>query len=426
MEIDPWKSKQIENYERLMREFGIEKFNFDLPEPSILFRRNVVFGHRAFGPVFRAIKRGEKFAVMTGLMPSGKMHLGNKMTIDQVLYYQKFTHRIYIAVADIESYSVRGVSFEQAREVALKEYILNYLALGLNPKEIYFQSKNSRVKDFAFIGGERVNLEEMMNIYGITGSSNMGHIFSPLVQVGDILHLQSRDLEGPLPSVVPVGIDQDPHIRLTRKISRELRDFSVQEEGENINIYVKGTGDPRGYIDMLAKILETKGIGYRRKDSYRAVYVKRGDIDIDDLDLEIARNETGIFPSFAPSSTYHYLMTGLTGGKMSSSVPESGINLTDSPKEVRKKIMNAKTGGRDTEEEQRRLGGRPDICPIFELYRFHFSPDDKDLEEVERTCRNGQRLCGYCKNELYDRISEFLNDLKEKRDEKEHLLSELV
>ena len=52
--------------------------------------------------------------------------------------------------------------------------------------------------------------------------------------------------------------------------------------------------------------------------------------------------------------------------KMSASAPQSSIYTTDTPKVARKKIMNAFTGGRETVEEQRKKGGRPDICSVYQ------------------------------------------------------------
>ena len=50
----------------------------------------------------------------------------------------------------------------------------------------------------------------------------MAHIQVPLVQVADILLPQLEEFGGPKRVVVPVGVDQDPHIRLTRDIAHKL------------------------------------------------------------------------------------------------------------------------------------------------------------------------------------------------------------
>ncbi|GIS27652.1 MAG: hypothetical protein CM15mP128_4110 [Methanobacteriota archaeon] len=48
----------------------------DLPNPTRLHRRGMVFAHRDLEGVLDAQRKGEPFGVLTGLMPSGKMHLG--------------------------------------------------------------------------------------------------------------------------------------------------------------------------------------------------------------------------------------------------------------------------------------------------------------------------------------------------------------
>ena len=78
----------------------------------------------------------------------------------------------------------------------------------------------------------------------------------------------------------------------------------------------------------------------------------------------MSHGELGFMP---PASIYHRFMTGLTGGKMSSSKPESHIALTEDPKEAAKKLMRAITGGRQSLAEQKRLGGEPEKCSIYEF-----------------------------------------------------------
>ena len=218
MKIDPWSSTTYQDYARLRDEFGIQEFSEDLwkdlPHPHRLLRRGVVFGHRGFEAIHDAIVKKKPWAILTGLMPSGRMHLGHKMVIDEVLYYQSLGADIFIAVADIEAYATRGYSLKETKELAVNEYIANYIALGLDPNRshLYFQSKHQDVKDLAFLLGKKVNWSQMVATYGFEGSTNMAHIFSPLVQTGDILHVQLEKYGGIRPTLVPVGVDQDPHI----------------------------------------------------------------------------------------------------------------------------------------------------------------------------------------------------------------------
>jgi tryptophanyl-tRNA synthetase len=123
--------------------------------------------------------------------------------------------------------------------------------------------------------------------------------------------------------------------------------------------------------------------------------------------IETAHGEYGFIP---PASIYHRFMTGLTGGKMSSSKPESHISLTEDPKEAAKKIMRAITGGRQSLAEQKKLGGEPEKCSIYEFLLFHLSDDDKELLELDSECRSGRRMCGTCKKDVAERIERFLRE----------------
>ncbi len=117
-----------------------------------------------------------------------------------------------------------------------------------------------------------------------------------------------------------------------------------------------------------------------------------------------------------PASTYHKFMAGLQGGKMSSSIPESHIALTDKPEDGARKVMRAKTGGRVTVEEQKKLGGEPDQCTVYELLVYHLVEDDNELLEVYKDCMGGTRACGNCKKYAAELMREFLKDHREKRE----------
>ena len=121
MKIDPWSSTTYQDYTRLRDEFGIQEFNInqwkDLPNPHHLLRRGIVFGHRDFDLIHDAILNKKPWAILTGLMPSGKMHLGHKMVIDEVIYYQSIGAEIFIAVADIEAYSTRGFTMKETQDL---------------------------------------------------------------------------------------------------------------------------------------------------------------------------------------------------------------------------------------------------------------------------------------------------------------------
>lgn len=416
--IDPWGSEKYE-YDELFEKFGIEKFNrelwADLPNPPFFFRRGIVFGHRGFGNIKEAIKRGMKWKILTGLMPSGKMHLGHKIVIDQVIYYQSIGADVSIAVADLEAYATRDISLEEGKKIAIDEYILNYIALGLKPCRIYFQSKNEEVKDLAYLMAKKSNFSQVNSIYGFQGSTNMMHIFAPFIQIGDILHVQLDEYGGICPTLVPVGVDQDPHIRFCRDLANAHRIYSIVEEKDRVGIFIKGKEDAKKFLDIAEEIINNFGSVIERIDNYRAIYARINDLFSFEYELARAERKNGHHGFLLPSSTYHRFITGLDGNKMSSSRPNYAIFLSDELNEVKKKIWIAKTGGAISADEQRKKGGKPEECIIYEIFNYIIESDD-EIKNIEERCKKGESLCGDCKKYAYEILSNFLKELKERRE----------
>lgn len=437
MKIDPWSSSTYQDYSRLRDEFGIQEFTEEhwktLPHPHKLFRRGIIFGHRGFDMIHRAITQHKPWVILTGLMPSGKMHLGHKMVIDEVIYYQHLGAEIFIAVADIEAFATRGYSLKQTEELAINEYIKTYIALGLKPEKchIYFQSKHQDVKDLAFLLGKKINWSQMLATYGFNESTNMAHIFSPLVQTGDILHVQLKKYGGIRPTLVPVGVDQDPHIRLSRDISQAHRLYSVIQTKDNrIGVFIKGDNDIEKLLDNAEKIVQDLGFKHlQRITKYKALYINDATIqDIETIDEQLAITEP-LFDGYGfmqPCATFHRFITGLTGEKMSSSKPESAIFLSDTPQEAKKKIMHAKTGGAITLEEQKKHGGTPSECMIYELFVYHLIEDDTELQTLYNSCKNGSQLCGNCKKYAAEKMQTMLTDIQEKKQVSQETLNQYL
>ena len=214
--IDPYSSDLVEDYSKLIRDFGMEEFNVDMfPSPNRLMRRGIVFGGRDLKVISDCIKKKKPFYVLSGIMPTAqKIHFGTKMVVEGIKYFQDQGAETYILIADMESASARGVDLKEARKNAMEFHVPAYVALGLDPKKttFYFQSDNREVLMLAYEFAKKITLNEFKAIYGY---ADPGRILGALTQVGDILYPQ---LKRRMPGVIPVGIDQDPHIRLTRDI----------------------------------------------------------------------------------------------------------------------------------------------------------------------------------------------------------------
>lgn len=339
--IDPYGAELPEDYTKIIKEFGLETFDYSIfPDPNRIMRRGVVFSGRDLKLISECIKNKKPFYVLSGIMPTGdKIHFGNKLVVENIRYFQEHGAIAYILIADLEAAAARGVSLEEGKKRALDFHIPAYLALGLDPKKtiFYFQSENKDVVHLAYEFAKKITLNEFRAIYG---SADPGRIISAVTQVGDILYPQ---LSERIPGIIPVGLDQDPHIRLTR--------------------------------DIVDRTKEKK--------------------------------------FFRPSSIYHKYTPSLDGGlKMSKSKPESCIELPEDISKVKKKIKRALTGGRESVELQKKIGGEPEKCMIFELYKQHLIEEDSELKKIYDACKAGKLLCGEDKDNCCVLMEKFMKTLE--------------
>ncbi|SFM44585.1 tryptophan--tRNA ligase [Methanolobus profundi] len=419
MKIDPWSALNIDDYSKLFDEFGILPFDDmvrEIEDPHKFMNRKIIFGHRSYDLITDAMKNNKPFSVMSGFMPSGKIHLGHKMVMEEIIWHQQQGGDAFVGIADREAHSVRGMSWERCRDIGINEYIISLIALGLEPDgHIYFQSGSEQVKDLAFELAAKANYSELSAIYGFTGETNVAHMLSAVTQSADILHPQLEEYGGPKPTVVPAGADQDPHIRLTRGLGHKMNMFKIEgREDKSGNKYfsVRSKGAPEEAMKELSQRIPGKTKLFEgHVDVFSADNFEMLLKTVRDVELEF-----GGYAFVPPSSTYHRFMSGLQGGKMSSSVPDSYISLTEETKGAAKKVKRAKTGGRMTLEEQKKLGGEPENCSVYEMFLFHLIDDDEELAQIYTECREGTRMCGNCKALAAERTEKFLKEHQELRE----------
>jgi tryptophanyl-tRNA synthetase len=480
MVLDPWGSATIEDYGELFDQFGIESFDTVLPEvphPHYLMRRGIIFGHRDYRTLVDAMRDGESVAALSGFMPTGDPHVGHKMVFDELIWHQQQGADTYGLIADLEAHSARGLSWEEIDDHA-RDYLVSLLALGFDPEagELYRQSENRVVQDLAFELGIEANFSEMQAIYGFDRETDISHLQSVITQAADILYPQ---LEEPKPTLIPVGPDQDPHLRLTRDLAARTRYFGVTEayasfettdaqrtllaDANDALIGRQPTcEDAADWLEAEADAIEARAGALEKlrnageeplqprvrfidrnatDEAFEAMIdavegekrVYEGHIDAFELDRTAAEAlareveiEHGGYGFYLPSSIYHRFMTGLTGGKMSSSVPASHISLLDDPADGYEKVKAATTAGRETAELQRELGGEADECPVYELYAYLLAGDDDEYAtRVYDECYGGDRLCGDCKEEAAQLMREFLREHQEHRAELEPVLESM-
>lgn len=187
------------------------------------FKKKLIYSHRDFDKFLMALKKGEKCAILSGFNASGTIHLGHKPVFDTSLFFQKkYGLPVFIPISDDESY-VTGKVKDQGE--ALKnsvELAKQLIAYGFNPKKTYFiiDQIYTSIYNLAFKLSKKITLSEIKAAYGYKGNNNIGLHFYPAVQSAHILFPQEKyKIKNVL---VPIGPDEDAHIRISRDVARKF------------------------------------------------------------------------------------------------------------------------------------------------------------------------------------------------------------
>ncbi len=356
--IDPWASAAVSDYEHVFKQFGLSEFpeNWRSKMGHRFFSRGIIVAHRDFGKVLSRIESKKPFINITGIASSGQFHLGHKADIDLFVLFKSLGAKNYFCVCDIDGYvsrpdkKIRSLAYAQKFAI---DNAADALALGVGAKDIKVQSnRERRYYSFAFELSKKITKNMFEAIYG---HLDLGKVSANLLQYADILHGQLDEFDGKMPSITGIGLDQDPHARLTRDIAKRLS-----------------------------------------------------------------------YPLEVPSFIYFRHQSGLKeGSKMSASQPDTAIFLNDSESELDRKVSNAFTGGRNTLEEQRRLGGNPGVCKVHELLLFHLE-DGKEVQRIWDECREGKWLCSECKQYTKDFLKDMLKKHQAKAKKKRKIAEKIV
>lgn len=128
-----------------------------------------------------------------------------------------------------------------------------------------------------------------------------------------------------------------------------------------------------------------------------------------------------------PAELIWKFLIGLKGpdAKMSTSVPDSTVFLTDTPEVAKKKINRAYTGGLALASVHRELGGVPEVCSVFSLLTFNFLGNE-EWEQMREDYRAGRLLSGEVKKVAIDLVSKFLVEHQRKRAEAKGRIEEFL
>lgn len=230
--VTPYDVEGNVDYNRLIQEFGISKLTLkDLErikkiagELHPYLRREMVFAHRDLQWCLDEYEKGNKFFLYTGCGPSGPIHLGHLGVWRFTKWLQdKFGVELWFQFTDDEKFLFKDKSYEEIQKWTY-ENMLDVIALGFDPKRTHFliDTKHAGIMyPEAIKVAKKITFSTIKAAFGFSDSNNIGSIFYTSMQTVPVF--LPNVLSGKTqPCLIPLGIDQDPHFRLSRDVVEKL------------------------------------------------------------------------------------------------------------------------------------------------------------------------------------------------------------
>ena len=365
--VTPWDvegavvdGKQVAiDYNKLVTEFGTRHVDSALLErfekvtgrrPHPLLRRGSFFSHRDLDNILTRYEQGKPFYLYTGRGPSSaSMHLGHLIPFLFTKWLQDvFDVPLVIQLTDDEKFLFKNtLKIEQVQQFA-RDNARDIIACGFKLDKTFIFS------DLDYVGGAFYhNIVRIARL--ITVNQSKGTFgFNDSDSIGK-LHFVSIQ-------AAPSFSNSFPQIFGTRSDIPCLIPCAIDQ-------------DPY--------FRQTRDVAVRLK------YPKPSLI------------HSKFFPALQGSQT-----------KMSSSSENSVIFMHDTPNQIKNKInKHAVSGGQETLEEQRRLGGNPDVDVSFQYLTF-FVDSDEEIEHIATEYRAGRMLTGELKKRCIEVLQKVVSDFQ--------------
>ena len=293
-----------------------------------------------------------KKTILTGLRPTGNLHLGHYFGAAQNYVKLQDDYEFYLEIADVQALTDNFNNPEKVRK-NVYEITADLLAIGLDPNKVNFfvQSKIPEIAELTVFYSNLVTVARLhrnptvkteiaqkKELFGNDGESiTYGFLGYPVSQAADITAFDGE--------LVPVGEDQLPLIEQCREIVRKFN-----------SIYGEVLKEPDAYLSQNKRVKGLDGNDKMGKSLGNAIY------------------------------------------------------LVDDEETIKKKIMGAVT---DPNKIKKDDPANPDICMVY--YYHKLINNEENLNTICSECKKGSRGCVACKKELIEKMNEFLSEIKERR-----------
>ncbi|MFL2860654.1 MAG: tryptophan--tRNA ligase [Pontiellaceae bacterium] len=279
--------------------------------------------------------------VLSGVQPSGKLHIGNYFGMMKPALELQEQGETFLFIANY--HALTSVHEGSALREMTRDVALDFLACGIDSERtaFYRQSDVPEVHELAWLLSvltpvgllERCHSFKDKTARGL--ASSHGLFAYPVLMAADILAVNA--------TVVPVGRDQKQHVEVTRDVAT------------------------------------------RFNNAFGEVFL---------MPEPSIRETVAVVP-------------GIDGKKMSKSYHNT-IEIFDSGKPLKKRIMKILTDSKELEDVK-----DPDTCNVFALYKL-FADEAAQAELAERY-RSGGMGYGYAKTELYETMERYFEPMRERR-----------
>ncbi|MEO0511538.1 MAG: tryptophan--tRNA ligase [Planctomycetota bacterium] len=309
--------------------------------------------------------------ILTGDTPTGRLHLGHWVGSIQNRVRLQDDYDCYFLLANMHAYTTRAETKQQADEIRTStiEIVKDWLAAGVDPDRstIVLQTEVPAIAELTWFLAMLLPFNRVMRnptlkteieskgLVTTEGGEKYSFGF-PMYAVG-----QCADILAFRPELVPVGEDQVAHIEMCREAARR---FDIVYCG----------------VDPHA----------------------------DDADFE---SLGGVFPVPAALVGATGRLVGTDGAQKMSKSLNNAIFLSDTPKQVKKKINNMYPG----QSREPTDPGDPEANPVFE-YADTFIADGGFVADLKARYRKGDNLGdGHVKAHVIEAVNELLEPMHERR-----------
>ncbi len=357
-----------------------------------------------------------KQVILSGMRPSGKLHLGHLVGVLENWKRLQETYICYFEVADLHALTTEYKNTQEIRTNTL-EMVKDWIAVGIDPKKatLFVQSEVKEHTELHLYFSMLVSLSRLLR--------------NPTFKEY-IADLQAKELRTSRKRLL-----EDVATRTIEKFLAfvQSKEFKPEKVGEKQYQGVLKAKLKDQFVEAFSEgfvasdqeelsyghLVNYGFLGYPVLQAadillYKGELVPVGEDQVPHIELtrEIARRFNQlykkVFPEPKPLLTEFPRVPGTDGKRMSKSRGNT-ILISETPESLRKKIRSMFT---DPEKIRKGDPGHPERCPVFALHRIF---NREETPQIEKDCRSGALGCVECKLNLTGKVEAYLTPIWERR-----------